>query len=105
MYDLCEVVSDGIVVYFPNTSVIEKFKHEWTKNEDIFKKINQVKRVFEETELEEENCVNIEEYKKVCDIGRGGIYLMAGNGGMAKYSQFYGHYSRCIVFMGIPKLS
>ena len=42
---------------------------------------------------------------KVCDIGRGGIYFIASNGGMAKYTQFYGHYSRCIVFVGIPKNS
>ncbi len=75
------------------------------EKEDIYTKINQIKRIFEETEFEEQNVSNIAEYKKVCDIGRGGIYFIAANGGMAKYSQLYEHYSRCVVFVGIPKIS
>lgn len=52
LYDLCEVISDGIIVYFPSPHIIAKFKKEWLEKEDIYKKINQVKRVFEEHELE-----------------------------------------------------
>lgn len=45
----------------------------------------------------------MKEFRKVCDIGRGGVYFLTANGGMAKYTQFFGHYSRCVVFVGIPR--
>ena len=46
IFDLCEVVPDGIVVYFPTRDLMKDIRAEWEAKENIYERINSQKRVF-----------------------------------------------------------
>ena len=52
VHDLCEIVPDGVVVYFPTVQVLHECRTEWEKRENIYERINKTKKVFEEGEWE-----------------------------------------------------
>ena len=52
VHDLCEIVPDGVVVYFPSPQILKECRTEWEQRENIYKRINKTKKVFEEAEWE-----------------------------------------------------
>ena len=42
------------------------------------------------------------EYRKLCNLGRGAIFFVSAQSQFSKYQSFFNHYSRCIVFVGVP---
>jgi len=36
IFDLCDIVPDGIVVYFPNRDIMKECRAEWEEKENIY---------------------------------------------------------------------
>lgn len=102
VHDICELTPDGVVVYFPSRALLKECRAEWESKENIYEKINQIKRIFEEEEWEEQNVYSVYDFKRRCQAGRGAVYFIAADSEFAKYQTFYGHYSRCVIFLGVP---
>jgi DNA excision repair protein ERCC-2 len=102
IHDICELVPDGIVVYFPTRDILKECRAEWEIKENIYEKINKTKHIFEESEWEHENTLNLTKFKKYCKIGRGAVFFVSAQSEFAKLETFYGLYSRCIVMVGVP---
>jgi Rad3-related DNA helicase len=95
-------VPDGVVVYFPSRDIMKECRAEWELKENIYERINKTKKIFEESEWEEENTRNITKFKKLCKIGRGSVFFVSAQSEFSKFETFYGFYSRCVVFVGVP---
>ena len=101
--ELCRIVPDGMVVYFHSNEGLEGFRSEMQKgDEDIFNGMNDKKKVFFESEFEEENVKALQKFKKCCSIGRGGIFILSATSKSAHKHTFYNNQSNCILFIGLP---
>jgi len=68
----------------------------------IMSKVLENKLVFVETNNDRETMVAIDDYKKACDNGRGGILFAQARGKIAKGLSLHSHYSRCVIMFGVP---
>ncbi|KAK8793313.1 hypothetical protein WA158_004672 [Blastocystis sp. Blastoise] len=66
--------------------------------DDIYK----YKLVFIESKNSEETYLTLQNYKRACDIGRGGLLICVSRGKVAEGVDFSGHYGRCGIMIGIP---
>ena len=41
-------------------------------------------------------------FRKLCNIGRGAIFFVSAESAFSKYQTFFKHYSKCIIFVGVP---
>jgi DNA excision repair protein ERCC-2 len=102
VHDICELTPDGVVVYFPSRALLRECRTEWESKENIYEKINQIKRIYEEEEWEGENVHAVHDFKRRCQLGRGAVFFIAAESEFAKFQTFYGYYSKCIIFLGVP---
>jgi DNA excision repair protein ERCC-2 len=70
--------------------------------ESIYERIYQKKRIFEEVEDEKINTQNLFLYRKLCDGGRGAVFFISAQSEFAKNKTFFNHYSKSILFVGVP---
>lgn len=47
VHDICELMPDGVVVYFPTRTLLKDCRAEWESKENIYEKINELKPIFE----------------------------------------------------------
>lgn len=102
MHDICELTPDGVVVYFPSRALLRECRAEWESKENIYEKINQIKRIYEEEEWEVDNMKAVHDFKRRCQLGRGGVFFIATESEFAQFQTFYGYYSKSIIFLGVP---
>ena len=103
---LASSMPDGIICYFGNNLIMNKYIEKWTRErEQVFTHILNNKLIFIEEPDSERLSNIIVSYKKTINSGRGGILFLTLNNNKAKYfDSLTGKYSRCIVFIGFPKI-
>lgn len=99
---LSKAVPDGIICYFSSVSLMEYYVQKWNE-QGVFDYIMDDKLLF----VEEQDSVRltnvITNYKKSCDMGRGGIlFLSTRNKASMLDNTFTNNQSRCIIFIGFP---
>ncbi|KAG0419663.1 General transcription and DNA repair factor IIH helicase subunit XPD [Dictyocoela roeselum] len=99
LQELCRIVPDGIVVFFPSYIYMEEIVSLWSLNKMIytFKKL-----VFIETPDFRETSEALENYKRAIDAGRGAILLCVARGKISEGVDFKDQYGRCVVVVGVP---
>lgn len=107
VYNICAVIPDGLVLFFPSYEFKDQVLERWKSN-GFYQKINSRKRVFEEFRRkgEEPNAFQLystflEEHRRV--NGRGGAVLSCVIGGkLSEGIDFKDHLARGIVVVGLP---
>ena len=103
---LASSMPDGIICYFGNNNIMNRYIEKWTRErEQVFTHILNNKLIFIEEPDSERLSNIIVSYKKTINSGRGGILFLTLNNNKGKYfDSLTGKYSRCIVFIGFPKM-
>ncbi len=98
---LCRNVPDGVICYFSSISLMEYYIKKWNE-QDVINSIMNDKLLF----IEEQDPIKLTHvlvnYKKACDLGRGGLLFLSTRNRAALSDIFTEHQSRCIVFIGFP---
>lgn len=61
--------------------------------------------MFVEEDNFERNQRNYEDYKKLCNLGRGAMYFISMRSAQMQHYEFKGHLSSVVVFLGYPLLN
>ena len=99
-------VPDGIICYFGNNKILNEYIGKWTLGrEQVFTHVLNNKLIFIEENDSERLSNIIVNYKKAINNGRGAILFLTLNSNKGKYlDSLTGKYSRCIIFIGFPKM-
>lgn len=101
---LSQTIPDGIIWFFPSYDYMEWMIGQWY-NMDLLSAVMKYKLIFIETKDVVETSLALNNYRRACDSGRGGIFLSIARGKVAEGVNFDSHYGRCVVICGIPFLS
>jgi chromosome transmission fidelity protein 1 len=110
LVNLCSVVPDGIVVFFPSYAFLETFvkRLSFTPQEkaaqagkSIYQRLEAKKSLFRESK-----DAGVEEvllaYGNAIDAGNGGLLLSVVGGKMSEGINFSDRLGRCVVIVGLP---
>lgn len=101
LIELSRVVPDGIVCFFPSYLYMEEIVSLWAET-NIITAISRNKLVFVETPDYRETETALQNYKKACDNGRGGVLFSVARGKVSEGVDFEDGYGRCVVMLGVP---
>nr|XP_027202812.1 general transcription and DNA repair factor IIH helicase subunit XPD-like [Dermatophagoides pteronyssinus] len=99
--DLCEIIPDGIVLFFTSYAYMENVLSHWN-SDGVIDKILANKLIFMETKDSLTTSLTLDSYKKACDIGRGAIFMSIARGKVAEGIDFDRHYGRAVILIGVP---
>lgn len=99
---LSKSVPDGVICYFSSIALMEYYIQKWNE-QGVFDYIMNDKLLF----IEEQDSLRltnvITNYKKACDMGRGGILFTSTRNKMSLFDHtFTNAQSRAIIFIGFP---
>ncbi|GMH35725.1 hypothetical protein BSKO_03593 [Bryopsis sp. KO-2023] len=102
LVEWCKVIPDGVLVFMPSYSLLDKLKQRWQAS-GVLRKLTAVKPVFQEPrgggpQFDE----TIQKYYASIDKGRGGIFLGVCRGKASEGMNFSDGYARSVVMIGIP---
>ena len=101
LVELSQIVPDGIVVFFTSYKYMENIILQWNEMK-ILQEIQKSKLIYIETKNNLETVLALENYKKACDNGRGGVFFSIARGKVSEGVDFAGHYGRAVVIFGVP---
>jgi chromosome transmission fidelity protein 1 len=110
MLNICSVVPDGVVVFFPSYSYLETIANHWAHvpnprsgniEKSIWQRLEAKKTLFREKKEGSVETI-LEEYAKAIDTGRGGLLLSVVGGKMSEGINFSDCLGRCVVIVGLP---
>ena len=101
LVEMAAAVPDGIVCFFPSYMYMEKIVTQWDTL-GVLKKVLTQKLLFIETKDVVETTLALDNFKRACDCGRGGIFFSVARGKVAEGIDFDRHYGRCVILFGIP---
>lgn len=110
MLNICTVVPDGVVVFFPSYSYLDNITGHWARppnpgagnnEKSIWQRLEAKKALFRETREGTVDSV-LEEYAKAIDAGKGGLLLSVVGGKMSEGINFSDRLGRCVVIVGLP---
>lgn len=100
LLELSDVVPDGIVGFFPEWSVLEKYVMKWNESGIIYRLL-ELKIVLIETPGKEAQIML--NFQKACMSGRGAVLLAVSRGKIANDLHMYGELVKCSVIFGVPQ--
>ena len=110
MLNICTVVPDGVVVFFPSYSYLETITSYWARDpnsgpgnseKSIWQRLEAKKMLFREKKEGSVESV-LEDYAKAIDTGKGGLLLSVVGGKMSEGINFSDRLGRCVVIVGLP---
>jgi chromosome transmission fidelity protein 1 len=110
LLNICSVVPDGVVVFFPSYSYLETITSLWARapnagtgngDKSVWRRLEAKKVLFREKREESVDSV-LEEYGKAIDAGKGGLLLSVVGGKMSEGINFSDRLGRCVVIVGLP---
>ncbi|GIX65786.1 DNA excision-repair helicase [Babesia caballi] len=101
LIELCRHIPDGIVCFFPSYAYMEQIVSHWYEC-GIIASIMEHKLIFMETKDVVTTTLALHNYRKACDVGRGGLFLSICRGKVAEGIDFDRHYGRCVILVGVP---
>jgi chromosome transmission fidelity protein 1 len=108
LLNICTIVPDGVVVFFPSYSFLDTIAKRWslpppssTSGNSIWQRLEGKKAMFRE---KKETGVDevLTEYAKAIDSGKGGLLLSVVGGKMSEGINFSDRLGRCVVIVGLP---
>jgi chromosome transmission fidelity protein 1 len=115
MLNLCTVVPDGTVVFFPSYSYLETVVKRWSlppppsstnpsrtqEGKSIWQRLEGKKSLFRESKEAGVEDV-LSQYGQAIDAGKGGLLLSVVGGKMSEGINFSDRLGRCVVIVGLP---
>lgn len=108
LLNICNIVPDGIVVFFPSYSFLETVTKRWSplptsssSHNSIWQRLEGKKVIFQEKKEVGVDAV-LSEYAKAIDAGKGGLLLSVVGGKMSEGINFSDRLGRCVVIVGLP---
>lgn len=106
MLNICTVVPDGVVVFFPSYSYLSSITSRWEvipgpDQQSLLQRLEGKKALFRESQEHSVDTV-LTEYAKAIDAGRGGLLLSVVGGKMSEGINFSDSLGRCVVIVGLP---
>ena len=105
MLNICTVVPDGVVVFFPSYAFLEMVAKRWatpsSEGKNIWQRLEGKKVLFREKKEAGVDDV-LTEYAKAIDSGKGGLLLSVVGGKMSEGINFSDRLGRCVVIVGLP---
>lgn len=104
--NICSVVPDGVVVFFPSYSYLSEILKRWAvvptgATQSIFQRLEGKTALFQESkELGVDEILR--GYAKAIDKGKGGLLLSVVGGKMSEGINFSDKLGRCVVIVGLP---
>ena len=98
---LCGDVPDGMVVFFPSYSYMERTVTTWDEL-GVLRRVAEHKLLFVETKDVVETTIALDNFRRACDTGRGAVFLSIARGKVAEGIDFDRHYGRCVLNVGVP---
>ncbi|KAJ3121717.1 DNA-dependent ATPase of the nucleotide excision repair factor 4 complex [Nowakowskiella sp. JEL0407] len=101
LVEMCKIVPDGVVAFFPSYLYMEKILSEWNSL-GILQEVLKYKLIFIETPDAAETSIALENYRLACDNGRGAVLISVARGKVSEGVDFDHNYGRAVVLFGIP---
>lgn len=101
LLDMCKVVPDGLVAFFPSYIYLETIVALWHEM-GILSDVSKFKLIFIETPDSNETSIALANYKRACDNGRGAVMFCVARGKVSEGVDFSDHYGRAVIMFGIP---
>ncbi|POS82814.1 hypothetical protein EPUL_004116, partial [Erysiphe pulchra] len=103
--NICQVVPDGVIVFFPSYHYLTSVLTRWTSGQEsgisLLKRIETKKHVFQESKDVSVDEV-LQNYAQAIDSGSGGLLLSVVGGKMSEGINFSDALGRCVVIVGLP---
>ncbi|XP_031616345.1 regulator of telomere elongation helicase 1 homolog [Contarinia nasturtii] len=99
--ELCKVVPDGILVFFPSYEMMMNLLDFWQEH-DITTKIEEQKRVCVEPKTKEEFHIEMKKYYEHINEKKGAVFMGVLRGKISEGIDFSDKYGRAVVVVGIP---
>jgi chromosome transmission fidelity protein 1 len=108
LLNICTIVPDGVVVFFPSYSYLESVSRRWLLSptseptaKSIWQRLEGKKDLFrEKKEVGVESVLG--DYAKAIDSGKGGLLLSVVGGKMSEGINFSDRLGRCVIIIGLP---
>ena len=107
MVNLCNVVPDGVVVFFPSYVFLETVVKRWEVELEIGKpstwdRLGKRKQLFRESKDAKPGQDVLSQYAAAIDADQGGLLLSVVGGKMSEGINFSDRLGRCVVIVGLP---
>ncbi|EPE04373.1 dna repair helicase [Ophiostoma piceae UAMH 11346] len=101
MLNICTIVPDGVVVFFPSYAYLDEVVQKWTSS-GLLAKLESKKKVLRESKGCSSDDV-LSEYAGAINEDKGGALLLSVVGGkMSEGINFADRLGRCVVIVGLP---
>jgi len=106
LLNICTVVPDGIVVFFPSYQSLSDITKRWQEiakpgTKSILDRLQSKKALFRESKEEGVDTI-LSSYAQAIDTGKGGLLLSVVGGKMSEGINFSDALGRCVVIVGLP---
>ncbi|KAG9244169.1 helicase C-terminal domain-containing protein [Calycina marina] len=104
LLNICTIVPDGVVVFFPSYVFLETMIARWSIQKDgrsIYQRLEGKKMLFRERKDAGVDDV-LTEYANAIDANKGGLLLSVVGGKMSEGINFSDRLGRCVVIVGLP---
>lgn len=106
LLNICTVVPDGVVVFFPSYAYLSTILARWTlstspSTPSILSRLEGKKSLFKESKEATSETV-LQEYAQAIDSGKGGLLLSVVGGKMSEGINFSDALGRCVLIVGLP---
>lgn len=108
LLNICTIVPDGVVVFFPSYSFLETVAQHWslppmssTSGNSIWQRLEGKKSLFREKKDAGVDEV-LSEYGRAINSGKGGLLLSVVGGKMSEGINFSDRLGRCVIIVGLP---
>jgi chromosome transmission fidelity protein 1 len=107
LLNICSVVPDGVVVFFPSYNFLESVMKRWQipvpgGKGDIWERLETKKALFMERKEAKGGEDVLTQYTAAIDAGKGGLLLSVVGGKMSEGINFSDRLGRCVVIVGLP---
>ncbi|KAH8819716.1 helicase C-terminal domain-containing protein [Xylogone sp. PMI_703] len=105
LLNICSIVPDGVVVFFPSYGYLETAARRWDTDDgnskSILARLGEKKALFREKKEASVDGV-LADYAKAIDTGKGGLLLSVVGGKMSEGINFSDGLGRSVVIVGLP---
>jgi chromosome transmission fidelity protein 1 len=107
LLNICSVVPDGVVVFFPSYSYLDMVKKRWERagadvQKSVWERLGSKKALFTDGRDAKVGEDVLTEYAAAIDTGKGALLLSVVGGKLSEGINFSDRLGRCVVIVGLP---
>ncbi|KAI8881907.1 DNA repair helicase [Backusella circina FSU 941] len=99
--NLCHVIPDGVVCFFPSFTYLEETHQRWTST-GMLDRIGKKKRLFKEPRESNQVEKTLTEYGRAIEESQGALLFCVVNGKMSEGINFSDQLGRGVIMIGLP---